>query len=362
MTVIIRTGYRAKLVIRNKCLVICQCSTSKCNGTDDTVIERVPMTVDAIVVDVTTGLVTPEALAWMADANILFTFMRNGQVLARGERLPEADVWHAQLAYAQTHLTGITQRLMRLKLDGQASNAKLMRRPDVADRIMTLADKHDQWAERSNGNPRANIGEHHRLEGHAAQAYWSAWRTVHVPFLTVHMTRVPPRWLTFTSRQSQAMNDSHRNASDPCNAMINYAHTCAYRLAEQACHATGLSPLIACSHVKAYRRDRDGIVPRPSMALDLSEAIQPYADRVVLDMLDYGQGIPGYLQRTDFTEVLGSDRLPSGTVRVDSPVLRARILAGVQAFQDEMSETALWVRRQLGVLRRKRLRTELEEW
>jgi hypothetical protein len=99
------------------------------------------------------------------------------------------------------------------------------------------------------------------------------------------------------------MHDYPRNirATDPANAMLNYTYRIAEAEAVHACHALGLDPAMGILHADKQGSD--------SFALDLIEAVRPYCDRVILQFLNCGLGIPvndrgkpAYLNRLWFDE------------------------------------------------------------
>lgn len=108
-----------------------------------------------------------------------------------------------------------------------------------------------------------------------------------------------------------------RSATDPLNALLNYA----YRLLEAegrlACLAVGLDPGLGILHADLKGRD--------SMVLDLIEAVRPTVDRYVLDLAEARP-----LKKTDFAE----DR--RGVVRV-LPPLSHRIAEAMPSWGKALS-------------------------
>lgn len=303
------TGHSIQVTVRRGCLCI------KSDGTEQR-IERVPKIHDRLIINGTIGLITLEAMAWMDDYGLPWSVLYRGHgiIAANVSGQGDPEVWRNQV-------TGdplpVTRLLIAAKLRGQAANCELLRAPDVAKRLYGYADRimlRDDLT--------AITGQ----EGRGSSQYWDVWRAaVAVPWLADHMLRVPPRWLGFGGRTALGgAQVSNRHATDPVNALLNYAYRVGETLASEACSEAGLSPVLGLGHNRRHTRKRDGDVPRPSMALDLLEVIRPGCDRVVLGLLDYGQGIRGYLRWTDFLE------LESGVVRVESETLRGRIIRECQ--------------------------------
>lgn len=315
------TGADVQIAVRRGCLHV--------RGDNEHRIEKLPRTYERIVIDGACGLVTLEAMAWMRDHGIAWSVLwrDRGVIGASIDGEGDPGLWRAQ---ATAEPGRIMRVLLAGKLAGQASNAEMLGSPDTAKRILGYAESLALSDE-----PTRIMG----YEGHAAKAYWRAWETVEVPFLADHMLEIPPRWIRFAGRKSLAMEGSNRRASDPVNALINYAYKVGETLCVRACYAVGLSPVLGLSHSRAHVRARDGESPRPSMALDLLEVIRPACDRVVLGLLDYGQGIRPYLRWHDFLE------LDTGVVRVESDVLRERIIGECSRFQGDVMECASEVRR-----------------
>lgn len=114
---------------------------------------------------------------------------------------------------------------------------------------------------------RGHIAEEIRLqllsiEGHAAEKYWEAVRTV---------VNVPPEWTGRTGR----------GATDSVNAALNYGYGILYSQVERAIILAGLDPYAGFIHA-----DRPG---KPSLVLDLVEEFRvPVVDRTIFAMVNRG--------------------------------------------------------------------------
>ena len=153
-------------------------------------------------------------------------------------------------------------------------------------------------------------GEFNELERWTANTYFSAWQAsnIMVPWPDNELDRIPGNWLGYERRKAGAVNTSKRYASDPVNAMLNYAYTIGYAEARIACIANHLNPVLGFMHSDNDKRD--------SLALDILEAVRPDIDAYILGLLGYGSE-PRPFTRKDFTEPNG---YPHGTVRLVAPL------------------------------------------
>jgi hypothetical protein len=113
-------------------------------------------------------------------------------------------------------------------------------------------------------------------EASAAVAFWQAWSTLSIPFPHRDVRNLPEHWLTFGQRAS-LVTGGPRAATNPANAILNYAYSLLEAETVLACHAVGLDPGLGIFHTD--RRDR------ASLALDIMEAARPAVDAYVLGLL-----------------------------------------------------------------------------
>jgi CRISPR-associated endonuclease Cas1 len=225
-----------------------------------------------LVVIGSTGLVTFEALRWLADQDAAFVMLdRDGSVLAVSGPVGPSD---ARLRRAQSlaNHSGVAVRiasqLIYQKLEGQERIARdVLRHAAVAQLIATF---------RASLRSASLIQEIRPLESQAAQAYWSAWRELPINFPTADLNRVPEHWKTFGTRKSP-ITGSPRLAVNPANAMLNYLYALLESEARLAAASLGLDPGIGFLHVDTDARD--------SLACDLMEPGRPYVDAFLLDWI-----------------------------------------------------------------------------
>ena len=277
---------------------------------------RVPRKLDRLVILSGHGYVTVEAQRWLAAAgvpwSVLDTYSDDAVICESGPQREDARLLRAQ-AFAtengpleQAGLK-VTRSLITAKLEGQARNLdEVFRAGKEASKLRDLAE----WVRKAETLPDCR-----NLEAQGAVIYWQTWAgRVHVPFSPDDMGKVPGHWITYAGRTSLGYEyERNKDATDPVNAMLNFAYRVGESEASHACHAFGLHPALGILH-----SDKQG---RDSMALDLLEAIRPAIDREILSILDTGLGVPYgpdgrpcYLDRRLFHET------KNGTARLEPPL------------------------------------------
>jgi len=221
------------------------------------------------------GAVSFSALRWLADQDAAFAMLeRNGSVLATTGPVCPSD---SRLRRAQSlaHQTGaavhISRGLISQKLEGQ----ERIVRDTLQD--AALADKIASF--RSLLAKANTIEAVRQLESQAAQAYWSAWRSLPINFPTADYRRVPEHWRTFGTRKS-VLTGSPRLAVNPPNAMLNYMYALLESESRLAAASVGLDPGIGVLHVDTHARD--------SLACDLMEPARPHVDAYLLKWITEG--------------------------------------------------------------------------
>lgn len=221
------------------------------------------------------GMVTLAALRWLADQDASFVMLnRDGSVLATTGPIPASD---SRLRRAQSlaHQTGaaveISRGLISQKLEGQERIVRHALRDTV------LADKIAFFRAQLAGAK--TVDGVRQFESQAAQAYWSAWRNLPIPFPTADYRRIPEHWRTFGTRKS-VLTGSPRLAVNPPNAMLNYMYALLESESRLAAASVGLDPGIGVLHVDTDARD--------SLACDLMEPVRPHVDAHLLKWITEG--------------------------------------------------------------------------
>jgi len=221
------------------------------------------------------GAVSFSALRWLADQDAAFAMLeRNGSVLALTGPVRPSD---SRLRRAQSlaHQTGaavqISRGLIFQKLEGQE---RIVR---GAFQDSVLADRIAFFRAQLTGAKTVEVVR--QFESQAAQAYWSAWRSLPIHFPTADYRRVPEHWRTFGTRKS-VLTGSPRLAVNPPNAMLNYMYALLESESRLAAASVGLDPGIGVLHVDTDARD--------SLACDLMEPARPHVDAYLLKWITEG--------------------------------------------------------------------------
>lgn len=280
-----------------------------------------------------TGYVSLEAVRWCTELGVQIIYAdRDGRLLMASPgqsgdaRIREAQVYAQQNGRLSATGMRIVKDLLSSKLAGQA---------EVSSNVLS-SDKH---ADRINAQLKRMLNSERMAdvlsaEGTAANAYWDSWKSrVFVPFDPCDLSLVPVHWYRFNGRVSSGMK-SPRHASDPVNAMLNYAYKICESEALLACHASGLEPMWGFSHEHSKAE--------LGMAYDLMEPLRPYSDRAVLSMLDHGAGIPlGDNGRPLYFDVLWLCETKDGTCRLVAPLthmIAERVITAVARKAQDFAE------------------------
>lgn len=140
------------------------------------------------------------------------------------------------------------------------------------------------------------------IEAVAAKFYFKAWSDLSIRF----NGQVPTHWKSFHGRIS-SIGRGNKHASDPINAMLNYAYRMLEIEGRLACIAAGLNPTLGFIHSDRYDRD--------SMVMDLIEAVRPEADQFILGLIADRR-----FSAKEFKENRYSPDIPAGTVRLVAPL------------------------------------------
>jgi len=278
-----------------------------------------------LVVLARSGTVTLDALKWMDGAGVAWSALSpDGDILATSTR---AATGSAHLLRAQALAMGtetglaIARSLIEMKLAGQASTARQeLDLPILASDIENL---------RGRLADSATLEEIRQLEAAAANLYWAGWGTVEPTFVKKDRHRVPEHWPRFDGRRSAVFPAKNQHASNVTNCLANYSSKLLEVEAVIALQAVGLSPQLGILHA-------DVTGDRPSMALDIVEAVRPDAERHVLRILQ-----STHLRWRDFHE----DR--RGVVRVLAP-LSHRLVEATPSYGRALAPIVEWVAQTLG--------------
>lgn len=320
--VMVVDGHEVKLMVRNGQLEV----TDGVPGNKRTrKLARVPRVVKRLVILGGNGLVSLEALRWLAGAGIGLTAIDpDGTVTATNG----SDAGDARLIRHQVAGNFAAMRyLIAAKLRGQAANlTRFCDGKGEAD-ILTIAEAVDR-------GDVTDLEDLRGMEGQGAQVQWQVWRNYAFPkWSPSDMGKVPAHWTSFPGRSSLRFTwETNRGATDPINAILNFAYSILESETLHVCKMFGLHPDIGLSHV-------DGTDRHP-FVLDLMEPVRPFVDALVLQFLDGS----GYFDRRWIHE--GKD----GKVRLDAPLthviagwaadIQAALLPHAEAVRDMLREPA----------------------
>lgn len=294
-----------------------------------------------------TGFVTLDALRWCADLGISVTQLdRTGRILMSspglgGDARLRASQVHAA-ADGRNAATGerIYRTLLSAKVHGQA-DVLFEALPDCSTAVCSIHSLADRIM-----SPGLDATSVMPVEGNAAKLYFDAWKgRVFTPFDPADLNFVPAHWNVYESRKSlrNPRVPGGKDATSPVNAMLNYAYALCEKEARYACHVIGLDPALGFHHTAHHGSD--------TLVYDLVEVLRPYADRVVLSMMDTGKGIPFANGKPAYFKALWFCETRDAVCRLVAPLthmLAERIPAAVapvageyaQMIARELSETS----------------------
>jgi CRISPR-associated endonuclease Cas1 len=217
------------------------------------------------------GIVTLEAIRWLADLGIAFQQIdRDGRVLVTSANGTGDPRLRRQQALASRSDVG-------LKVARTILNAKLEGQRDVLGRVTDIADAFelfDYWWAALRGA--GSLDDLLEAEREAALVYWRQWSAVECRFSAREAELVPAHWHRFERRHSPLARGA-RLAVNPINAILNYVYALLEAETRIACLIVGLDPGLGLVHADYRSRD--------SFVLDLMEAERPAVDGYVLDLV-----------------------------------------------------------------------------
>jgi CRISPR-associated endonuclease Cas1 len=221
-----------------------------------------------------TGAVSLEAIRWLADVGAGFLQIDgDGRVLASFGPLG-ADRPGLRRAQARALDTSVGDDVAR-RLIGE----KIARQTETLERADVVVDDvvvRTMRAAAARLRVAVTRDEVRQAEAMAAAAYWSSLAPVPVRFARRDSGRVPAHWLSIGARSSP-LTGAPRLATNPANAVLNYAYALLEGEATLAARVVGLDPGLGVLHADQMNRD--------SLAADLMEPVRPHVDRYVLSLL-----------------------------------------------------------------------------
>lgn len=218
------------------------------------------------------GIISFEALRWLHDVGASFVQLdADGEVIVASgpSGLDDSRLRRAQALAASNGIgIAIARDLLRSKLHGQAD--VLSRLPDSEPAVAIVEDA-------LRGLEDADTAAQLRsVEGKAAIAYWSAWTSVPMRLAKKDEAKIPNHWRSFGTRSSP-LTGGPRSASNPINALFNYAYAILETEVRLAVLTMGLDPGMGILHADQKSRD--------SFVFDVIEPLRPVVDGYILTML-----------------------------------------------------------------------------
>ncbi|HEY1681779.1 MAG TPA: CRISPR-associated endonuclease Cas1 [Candidatus Tumulicola sp.] len=237
--------------------------------------------VNRIVVRAPGGTITMDAIRWCADMGVALSFVDSDSRLLNC-MVPDAShdgpVKRAQAVSAVTDdALHLARYLLAKKMDSQihAMERDFPRLGigTVSGNSASTAQVHGCKAALSKAT---TLVDFLGLEGRAAQFYWDVLVETPLPWRPWALSRIPAHWAAISSRTS-GRRDRVRDATDPFNAVLNYAYTLLEVETRIACEATGLDPDLGLIHIDDRLRE--------SFIYDVLEPLRANADVWALELL-----------------------------------------------------------------------------
>lgn len=234
----------------------------------------------------------------------------SGNVLLRREQYRQADLPEASLAIARPMIAAKIANLRTVLLRASRDHGGKPEAGPIAAITSRMA------ADAQTAMQATDLDQLRGIEGESSATYFQAFN---------HLITVPGKAFAFTQR-------SRRPPLDPINALLSFLYTLLAHDYRSASEAAGLDAAVGFLH-----RDRPG---RPSLALDLMEALRPVlADRLALSLINRQQ-----IKSTGFTTT------ESGAVVMDETTRKTVIAAYQKRKQDELLHPFLQEKMQLGLV------------
>jgi CRISPR-associated protein Cas1 len=278
-TILTVEGYNASLHVERGQLVVRDGFTQE--GRREVRFPRGRCNVNRIMVRAPGGTITMDAINWCSHMGIALSFVDSDSRLLNC-MIPDAPhdgpVKRAQAVSAVTDdAVTLARYLLAKKMDSQID---AMERDfprlgigTVFGNSTSTAQVHARKQELAKAT---RLVEFLALEGRAAQVYWDLLVESPLPWRQWALSRIPAHWAAISPRTS-GRRDRVRDATDPFNAVLNYAYTLLEVETRIACEATGLDPDLGLIHLDDRLRE--------SFVYDLLEPLRSKADVWVLELL-----------------------------------------------------------------------------
>jgi len=254
------------------------------------------------------GSLSFDVLSWLSEQNVsLIRIKWNGDV---------AIVCNAS-GYAADQSKVDWQRELRNDPEKRLFFAKNIISRKLENTIVTLQkhlpqshynEKAIAWVKRAIAEipeKLANLRQVRAIEGHCASAYFKAWTQLELNWKQTSKYPIPDHWRYYRARSAvHECKSENRRASDPINAMLNYAYAIKLSQLQIDAIASGYHPMLGIMH-----HEERG---KPSYILDLLEPQRPKVDAIILEFVQNQILSPAdFILRKD-----GACRLSPGLAKV----------------------------------------------
>jgi CRISP-associated protein Cas1 len=261
--------------------------------------------VERIVIRAPGGMISMAAIDWCARMGIALSFVASDSTLLNC-LIPDAPhdgpVKRAQAVSAVTDdAVNLARYLLEKKLDSQISAIERdFPRLGIVNSRGKSTGTSEVHACKASLKETTTLVDFLALEGRAAQVYWDLLVESPLPWRPWALKRIPAHWAAISPR-TNGRRERVRDATDPFNAILNYAYTLLEVETRIACEAVGLDPDLGLIHVDDRLRE--------SFIYDLLEPLRSNADVWSLELLRKEQMHPAMFHE-----------LRDGVVRLDPDI------------------------------------------
>lgn len=224
------------------------------------------------------GSLSFDVLSWLSQQSVsLIRIKWNGEVAivcnGSGFAADQSKVdWQRELRHNPEKRLSFAKDLIARKL--QNSITTLQKQLPQSD----CNRKAINWAERGIAElpeKLVSLQQVRALEGHCAMSYFKAWTQLELNWKTNSKYPIPDHWKCYRARSAvHECKSENRRASDPVNAMLNYAYAIKLSKLQIEAIGNGNHPMLGIMH-----HEERG---KPSYILDLLEPERPKVDAVIL--------------------------------------------------------------------------------
>lgn len=224
------------------------------------------------------GSLSFDVLSWLSEQNVsLIRIQWNGDVAivcnGNGYAADQSKVdWQRELRNNPEKRLSFAKDLITRKL--QNSIVTLQKHLPQSDCNRKAID----WAERGIAElpeKLTSLRQVRTIEGHCAMAYFKAWTHLELQWKPNSKYPIPDHWKCYRARSAvHECKSENRRASDPVNAMLNYAYAIKLSQLQIEAIGNGHHPMLGIMH-----HEERG---KPSYILDLLEPERPKVDAAIL--------------------------------------------------------------------------------